>query len=132
MVAPSGAIRSDLTTEPCRGRSIRLAVLIGLTLTAGAVLASARQFTSGVNVVEVYATVTDKAGKPVTGLGREAFTVRENGEAQQIGTFAAGEFPLRLRWPSIAASAWPAIASGRRSPAPGSSSEVFVPRTSRC
>ncbi len=59
-------------------------------------LASARQFTSGVNVVEVYATVTDKAGKPVTGLGREAFTVRENGEAQQISTFAAGEFPLSV------------------------------------
>jgi Ca-activated chloride channel family protein len=96
MVAPSGEIRSDLTTEPGRARSIRLAVLIGLTLTAGAALASARQFTSGVNVVEVYATVTDKAGKPVTGLSREAFTVRENGEAQQVSTFAAGEFPLAV------------------------------------
>jgi Ca-activated chloride channel family protein len=96
MVAPSGRIRSDLTTEHSRPRLIRLAVLIGLTLAAGVVLASARQFTSGVNVVEVYATVTDKAGKPVTGLGREAFTVRENGEAQQISTFAAGEFPLAV------------------------------------
>ena len=95
-MAPSGEIRSDLTTEPGRARSIRLAVLIGLTLTAGAALASVPQFTSGVNVVEVYATVTDKAGKPVTGLSREAFTVRENGEAQQIGTFAAGEFPLAV------------------------------------
>lgn len=96
MVAPSGAIRSDLITEPGWARSIRLTVLIGLTLTAGAVFASARQFTSAVNVVEVYATVTDKAGKPVTGLGREAFTVRENGEAQHISTFAAGEFPLSV------------------------------------
>jgi Ca-activated chloride channel homolog len=95
-VAPSGAIRSDLTTEHGWRRSIRLGVVIGLTLAVSEVLPSARQFTSAVNVVEVYATVTDKAGKPVTGLGREAFTVRENGEAQQISTFAAGEFPLSV------------------------------------
>lgn len=94
MVAPSGVIRSDLTTEHGRARVIGLVVLIGLTLTATEVLSFARQFTSGVNVVEVYATVTDRAGKPVTGLSREAFTVRENGDPQQIATFAAGEFPL--------------------------------------
>jgi Ca-activated chloride channel family protein len=96
MVAPSGPICSDLTTEHGRARAIRLGVLIGLALAATGVLPSARQFTSGVNVVEVYATVTDKAGKPVTGLGREAFTVREHGEPQQITTFAAGEFPLAV------------------------------------
>lgn len=94
MVAPSGVIRSDLTTEHGRARAIGLVVLIGLALTAAEVFSSARQFTSGVNVVEVYSTVTDKAGKPVTGLSREAFTVRENGDPQQITTFAAGEFPL--------------------------------------
>jgi Ca-activated chloride channel family protein len=54
----------------------------------------AAQFASGVNVVEVYATVTDASGHPVTGLTREDFTVRENGEPQQVTTFAAGEFPL--------------------------------------
>jgi Ca-activated chloride channel homolog len=47
-------------------------------------------------VVEVYTTVSDKAGKPVAGLGREQFTVRENGDVQQISTFAAGEFPLSV------------------------------------
>lgn len=52
------------------------------------------QFSSGVNVVEVYATVTDSAGEPVTGLTRENFAVRESGEPQQVTTFAAGEFPL--------------------------------------
>jgi Ca-activated chloride channel homolog len=97
MVAPSGAIRWDLITEPRqRTRSIRLAALIGLALTVAQTIPSGRQFTSGVNVVEVYTTATDKAGKPVTGLGREAFTVRENGEPQQITTFAAGEFPLSV------------------------------------
>jgi Ca-activated chloride channel family protein len=71
-------------------------VLIGLVLSVAETRPSGRQFTSGVNVVEVYTTVTDKAGKPVTGLSREAFTVRENGELQQISTFAAGEFPLSV------------------------------------
>jgi len=73
-----------------------LTLLIGLALTVTEATSSGRQFTSGVNVVEVYTTATDKAGKPVTGLGREAFTVRENGEPQQITTFAAGEFPLSV------------------------------------
>jgi Ca-activated chloride channel homolog len=52
------------------------------------------QFTSAVNVVEVYATVTDQAGEPVTGLTREDFIVREDGAPQPVTTFAAGEFPL--------------------------------------
>src|SRR5688572_13050881 len=96
MVAPSGAFRSDLITEPRQRRRIRAAVLLGLALTAPGGVAGARQFSSGVSVVEVYATVTDKRGQPVTGLDREAFSVRENGEPQPISTFAAGEFPLSV------------------------------------
>ena len=46
------------------------------------------------NVVEVYATVTNQAGDPVTDLTQADFIVRENGEPQQVTTFAAGEFPL--------------------------------------
>jgi Ca-activated chloride channel family protein len=59
-------------------------------------LAAASQFTSSVNVVEVYATVTNGRGEPLMGLSRETFTVRENGEQQTISTFAAGEFPLAV------------------------------------
>lgn len=62
----------------------------------GAVDSSARQFTSGVNVVEVYAAVTDADGKPVTGLRREDFTVVEDGQAQNVSTFAEGDFPLSI------------------------------------
>ena len=54
------------------------------------------QFASSVNVVEVYATVTDPGGNPVTGLGQQDFVVRENGVEQQVTTFAAGEFPLSV------------------------------------
>jgi hypothetical protein len=54
------------------------------------------QFTSGVNLVEVYATVTDRQGEPVAGLTAADFRIAEDGAAQAISTFAAGEFPLAV------------------------------------
>ena len=54
------------------------------------------QFTSGVNLVEVYATVTDSQGQPVAGLTAADFGIREDGAAQTISAFAAGEFPLSI------------------------------------
>ncbi len=41
-----------------------------------------------VQLVELYATVHDRTGRPVTGLDREAFTVTEDGVAQEIRRFA--------------------------------------------
>jgi Ca-activated chloride channel homolog len=54
------------------------------------------QFTSGVSAVEVYVSVTDPRGEPVTGLTRADFTVEEDGTPQVIRTFAAEEFPLAV------------------------------------
>jgi Ca-activated chloride channel family protein len=54
------------------------------------------QFTSGVNLVEVYATVTDRLGEPVAGLTAADFAVSEDGAPQAITAFAAGEFPLAV------------------------------------
>ncbi len=54
------------------------------------------QFTTGVNLVEVYATVTDRQGQPVTGLTAADFRVSEDGAPQPITAFAAGEFPLSI------------------------------------
>src|SRR3954469_10700582 len=54
------------------------------------------QFSSRVQLVEVYATVTDAAGQPVTGLRQSDFEVYEDNERQDISTFAAGEFPLTV------------------------------------
>jgi Ca-activated chloride channel family protein len=54
------------------------------------------QFSSNVQLVEVYATVLDERGEPVTGLRRADFAVSENGRPQEISTFAAGEFPLTV------------------------------------
>lgn len=52
------------------------------------------QFTSGVNLVEVYASVTDAQGQPVKGLMQGDFELRENGAVQTIANFSAGDFPL--------------------------------------
>lgn len=54
------------------------------------------QFTGGVNLVEVYATVTDARGQPVTGLTAADFRIAEDGSTQAISAFAAGEFPLSI------------------------------------
>ena len=54
------------------------------------------QFSSQVQQVEVYATVTDAKGGLVTGLAREDFEIYENSQLQDISTFAAGEFPVTV------------------------------------
>jgi Ca-activated chloride channel family protein len=54
------------------------------------------RFSSRVQLVEVYATVTDAKGEPVTGLRQSNFEVYENDGRQDISTFAAGEFPLTV------------------------------------
>jgi Ca-activated chloride channel family protein len=54
------------------------------------------QFSSGVQLIEVYATVTDAKGELVTGLRQSDFQVFENDRAQEISAFAAGEFPLTV------------------------------------
>jgi Ca-activated chloride channel family protein len=64
-------------------------------LLAGSALLSA-QFSSGVNLVEVYAAVLDPAGNPVTGLSRGEFTVVEDGAPQNLSAFAEGDFPLAV------------------------------------
>jgi len=67
---------------------------LGLALSPVAAAPRATQFTSGVNLVEVYASITDEHGNAVTGLRQSDFELRENGAIQPISNFIAGEFPL--------------------------------------
>jgi Ca-activated chloride channel homolog len=60
----------------------------------GLPLAPHAQFVSNVNLVEVYASVTDERGEPVTGLQKDDFIVKEDNERQTVTTFAEGDFPL--------------------------------------
>ena len=53
-------------------------------------------FSSSVQLVEVYATVTDAKGELVTGLRQSDFDVLEDGRPQEVSAFAAGEFPLTV------------------------------------
>ena len=48
------------------------------------------------NLVEVYATVTGRAGEAVAGLTAAEFRIAEDGTPQSITAFAAGEFPLAV------------------------------------
>jgi Ca-activated chloride channel family protein len=78
-----------------RGRLID-SIIIGLCALALVSYPAKTQFESGVNLVEVYATVTDDKGEPVSGLTKDDFRVRENGEPQEVSAFSAGDFPLTV------------------------------------
>lgn len=77
---------------------MRKALLPALLCVAALLSAQERipQFSSRVQLVEVYATVSDGAGQPVTGLRQSDFEVYEDDVRQDISTFAAGEFPLAV------------------------------------
>jgi Ca-activated chloride channel family protein len=80
--------------------TFRLRGLVAIVLAAFGVGAASPgptgQFSSGVNLVEVYAAVVDPSGMPVTGLSRDDFTVLEDGQPQTLSAFAEGDFPLSV------------------------------------
>jgi Ca-activated chloride channel family protein len=82
---------------PLFGPAARTAVLsiacLGVVAAQGQGQEPLAQFSSSVQLVEVYASVTDAKGEPVTGLRRDDFVVEEDGAPQEVTTFAAGEFP---------------------------------------
>jgi Ca-activated chloride channel family protein len=69
------------------------AVVAALAAAAGP---AGGQFGATTELVEVYATVLDARGAPVQGLTAGDFEVLENGAAQPITQFTAGEFPLSV------------------------------------
>jgi len=76
----------------CAGYPAALCVpILALALTL-----SPPQFTSNVNLVEVYVTVTDHEGHPVPGLSKQDFTVYENEQPQQLSVFTTGESGLSV------------------------------------
>jgi len=53
-------------------------------------------FRSDTRIVVLHVTVVDKTGHLITNLGRDAFHVYENGQAQQIRTFKREDVPVSL------------------------------------
>jgi Ca-activated chloride channel family protein len=76
--------------------------LVGIALSAVAIAAQnqglrdTRPLHSSVELTTVAATVTDKDGRLITGLPREAFEVFEDGDAQVIATFTHERVPVSL------------------------------------
>src|SRR5262245_39525847 len=69
---------------------------LGLAATLWAQGEPQARFSSGVQAVEVYATVVDGAGEPVTGLKADDFLLDDDRRPQTITTFAEGAFPLTV------------------------------------
>ena len=55
-----------------------------------------RTFQSGIEITSITATVTDREGHPVTGLGRDKFEVYEDGVLQTITQFTNERVPIGL------------------------------------
>lgn len=65
-------------------------------LLAAVLALSTWQFSTSVDLVEVYATVTDDKGRLVDGLTKDDFVVYEEGTRQGVTAFAAGDVPLSV------------------------------------
>lgn len=63
-------------------------------LSIGALAAQDVTFKQDVRLVEVYATVFDRGGHPVSGLTREQFEIRDDGLVQPIRAFEASDRSL--------------------------------------
>ena len=72
------------------------AAVVALAAGAGLSRPLGAQFATGVQLVELYATVTRADGSAVTGLAASDFEVLEDGVAQPISVFVAGEFPVTV------------------------------------
>jgi Ca-activated chloride channel homolog len=85
---------------------VRALVPVGVVVLAAIAAAAApaqqppikddRLFQSGIEVISVTATVTDRDGQPVTGLEREAFEVFEDGLHRDITQFTRERVPIGL------------------------------------
>ena len=81
--------------RPSRRRTAWVALVVALAGIGVSPQLNA-QFATGVQLVEIYATVTRPDGSAVTGLKASDFEVLEDGAAQPISVFVAGEFPITV------------------------------------
>jgi Ca-activated chloride channel family protein len=73
-----------------------VAALIAATAVPGAQSQEGFRFRSGVDLVNVTATVTDEDGRFVSGLRREDFSVYEDGKLQDVSHFSNDRVPVSL------------------------------------
>ena len=83
------------SASPWRDRLVIAAAFVAAALATGSAQESFR-FTSGIELVNVTATVTDDHGRFVDELRKDDFTLFENGVKQEISHFSAGKVPVSL------------------------------------
>ena len=80
-------------------RPVRLLVALGVAMTAVAPSVESQEgfrFRSGVDFINVTATVTDGSGRFVSGLRRQDFTLYDDGEIQNVSHFNSDRVPVSL------------------------------------
>jgi Ca-activated chloride channel family protein len=77
-------------------RALIFVAVVAATAVAGAQSQEGFRFRSGVDLVNVTATVTDEDGRFVSGLRREDFTVYEDGKLQDVSHFSNERVPVSL------------------------------------
>ena len=78
-----------------RNRLVIAAAFVAAALATGSAQEGFR-FTSGIELVNVTATVTDDHGRFIEDLRKDDFTLFENGVRQEISHFSAGKVPVSL------------------------------------
>ena len=78
-----------------------LSLVLSLALLAGIAVPAAQQqggfrFRTGVDLINVAATVIDRNGHFVSGLRKEDFAIYEDGQPREIGYFSADRVPVSL------------------------------------
>jgi Ca-activated chloride channel family protein len=80
--------------------NLRLFVVLGTVVAGIATLAAQSQdgftFKSGVELINVTATVSDRDGRFVSGLQKEDFTLLEDGHPQEVSHFSNDRVPVSL------------------------------------
>jgi Ca-activated chloride channel family protein len=75
---------------------LAVALAAGTAVTLGAQNQEGFTFRSGVELINVTTTVTDEAGRFVSGLRKEDFTVYEDGTRQEVTQFSNERVPVSL------------------------------------
>src|SRR6188474_2969107 len=76
--------------------SLILLIVVAAATVTGAQSQEGFRFRSGVELVNVTATVTDNDGRFVSGLKQEDFTVYEDGQVQDVSHFSSDRVPVSL------------------------------------
>lgn len=76
--------------------SLTFLVVVAAAAVTGAQSQEGFRFKSGVEFVNVTATVTDSNGRFVSGLRQEDFTVYEDGQVQDVSHFSSDRVPVSL------------------------------------